>query len=129
MGRTAFGRLHSRNPEIVQLARLTGRTPSAVAMKACNFASLDPRQQSRRIVALANVSRADRALWESFSLNAEDVAARAEAAHERLLAAKGLLAESDPSPPASPTDVSRSSLHCTVTTSSCQTARGGNAPR
>ncbi len=38
----AFGRLHSRNPEIIQLAKLIGRTPGTVAMKLVNFASLDP---------------------------------------------------------------------------------------
>ena len=37
-----FGRLHNRNPEIIELAKLIGRTPSAVAMKLVNFASLDP---------------------------------------------------------------------------------------
>lgn len=37
-----FGRLHSRNPEIIELANLIGRTPGAVAMKLVNFASLDP---------------------------------------------------------------------------------------
>jgi len=37
-----FGKLHQGNPEIVELAKLIGRTPSAVAMKLVNFASLDP---------------------------------------------------------------------------------------
>ena len=40
--RTPFGKLHQTNPEIIKLAQIIGRTPSAVAMKACNFASLDP---------------------------------------------------------------------------------------
>ena len=40
--RTPFGRLHGRNPEIIHLATKIDRTPSALAMKACNFASLDP---------------------------------------------------------------------------------------
>ena len=31
--RLPFGRLHSRNPEIVQFAEAIGRTPSALAMK------------------------------------------------------------------------------------------------
>jgi hypothetical protein len=62
--RTQFGRLHYRNPAIIELAPLLARTPSAVAMKACNFASLDPVQRARHIAALGNVSRADRALWE-----------------------------------------------------------------
>jgi predicted restriction endonuclease len=82
---TPFGRLHQRNPEIIQLAQLLGRTPSAVAMKACNFASLDPIQKSRNISALGNVSRADRELWVSFEQNSEAVAADAEIAYKKLL--------------------------------------------
>jgi hypothetical protein len=38
--RTPFGKLHGRNAEIVDLAARIGRTPGALAMKACNFASL-----------------------------------------------------------------------------------------
>jgi hypothetical protein len=40
--RLPFGRLHRLNPEIIQLAGQIGRTPNAMAMKACNFANLDP---------------------------------------------------------------------------------------
>lgn len=79
--RTPFGRLHQRNPEIIELARWIGRTPGAVAMKACNFASLDPQQQARNIKALGNVSRADRKLWEAFLGDSESVAKEAEAAY------------------------------------------------
>jgi putative restriction endonuclease len=45
--RTPFGELHQSNPAIVELSGRLGRTPSAVGMKACNFASLDPRQRER----------------------------------------------------------------------------------
>ncbi|MDF8335267.1 hypothetical protein [Novosphingobium cyanobacteriorum] len=38
-----FGKLHSGNPEIQQLAAALGRSSSSVAMKLCNFASLDPK--------------------------------------------------------------------------------------
>ena len=78
--RTPFGRLHQRNPEIVELAKLIHRTPGAVAMKACNFASLDPQQQTRGIKALVNVSRADKDLWDSFLEDSAAVAQEAEAA-------------------------------------------------
>ena len=37
-----FGKLHSRNPEIQQLATVLGRSNGSVAMKLVNFASLDP---------------------------------------------------------------------------------------
>lgn len=40
--RTPFGKLHKTNPDIIQLANTIGRSPSAVALKAVNFASLDP---------------------------------------------------------------------------------------
>ena len=82
--RTPFGRLHQRNPEIIELARLIDRTPGAVAMKACNFASLDPQQQARKITALRNVSHADRELWETFAQDSETVAQNAEAAYAAL---------------------------------------------
>jgi hypothetical protein len=82
--RTPFGKLHQHNPDIIALAGMTGRTPSAVGMKACNFASLDPVQRARNIAALGNVSRADRRLWEAFEANPESVAAEAEAAFARL---------------------------------------------
>jgi hypothetical protein len=84
--RTPFGRLHQRNPEIIELAGRIDRTPSAVAMKACNFASLDPVQQARGIAALGNVSRDDRDLWERFLANPDAVAVGIEEAAERTLA-------------------------------------------
>lgn len=102
--RTPFGRLHSRNPEIAHLAQVLGRTPSAVAMKACNFASLDPHQRERNITALANVSRADRVLWDNFAQNSESVAAEAEAAYAQVT--KGQYVEETPELelPDTPTD-------------------------
>ncbi|MCG3178253.1 MAG: hypothetical protein BIFFINMI_00579 [Phycisphaerae bacterium] len=82
--RTPFGKLHKHNPEIVELARLLHRTPSAVGMKACNFASLDPALRARDIAALGNVSRADRDLWKAFEADSRAVASDAEAAYTRL---------------------------------------------
>ena len=45
--KTPFGRLHQRNPEIIRLASALGRTPSALAMKLVNFASLDPASATK----------------------------------------------------------------------------------
>lgn len=64
-----FGKLHSRNPEITELAQLIGRTPSAVAMKLVNFASLDPAITSTGRTGLGNASQADRAVWDEFHAN------------------------------------------------------------
>jgi predicted restriction endonuclease len=43
-----------------------GRTPSSLAMKLTNFASLDPVQQARGIRGLPGASRTDRAMWTEF---------------------------------------------------------------
>lgn len=77
--RTPFGKLHQTNPEIIKLAEIIGRTPSAVAMKACNFASLDPALAQK---GLQGASKADRALWDAFMTNATEVADKAEALYE-----------------------------------------------
>jgi putative restriction endonuclease len=61
--RTPFGKLHSKNPEIVGLAEYIGRSASALAMKCCNFASLDPRITENGRKGLKGASNADRAIW------------------------------------------------------------------
>ena len=58
-----FGKLRHRNPEIIRCAQLIGRTPSALAMKLTNFASLDPAITSTGRSGLPNVSSADKAIW------------------------------------------------------------------
>jgi len=79
--RTPFGRLHRTNPDILALARLLGRTPSAIAMKACNFASLDP---SIRQKGLSGASEADKLLWNEFMANPTAVTLEMEDAAARL---------------------------------------------
>lgn len=73
-----FGRLHNRNPEIINLAALIGRTPSSVAYKLVNFASLDPSLQARGITGASNSSQLDKKIWNEFYLNWEDAAFESE---------------------------------------------------
>lgn len=61
-----FGKMHSRNIEIIRLATKIGRTPSAVAMKLVNFASLDPEIVNSGRSGLGNASAMDRTVWEKF---------------------------------------------------------------
>jgi putative restriction endonuclease len=63
---TPFGRLHSRNPEIQRLAEDLQRTPSAVALKMTNFASLDPTIAR---AGMSNHSKLDKAVWDEFFQN------------------------------------------------------------
>ncbi|MCL4694266.1 MAG: HNH endonuclease, partial [Candidatus Hydrogenedentes bacterium] len=64
-----FGRMHSRNPLIVQCAERIGRTPSALAMKLTNIASLDPAITSSGRKGLVGASATDRAMWEEIHLD------------------------------------------------------------
>lgn len=64
-----FGRLHSRNPDVIHLSELLGRTPSSIAFKLVNFASLDPSLKSRGIKGVSNVSNLDKRIWNEFFNN------------------------------------------------------------
>lgn len=103
--RTPFGRLHSKNPEIITLASQIGRTPSALAMKACNFASLDPAFRATNRAGLSGASEADRMIWSEFSGNSERVAFEAENVVARVTPESDMRELSENLlPPITPTD-------------------------
>jgi hypothetical protein len=64
-----FGKMHSRNQDVIRLAEKIGRTPSAVAMKLVNLASLDPAIINSGRSGLGNASAMDRRVWEAFQKN------------------------------------------------------------
>lgn len=66
-----FGKLHAKNPEIIEMAEIIGRTQNALAMKLVNFASLDPAITKSGMKGLGNASNADREIWEKFHSNWE----------------------------------------------------------
>lgn len=69
-----FGRLHRANKEVIQLAAIVKRTPSAVAMKLVNFASLDPEIRRSGRCGLNNASALDRIVWNEFHADWEGLA-------------------------------------------------------
>jgi putative restriction endonuclease len=73
-----FGKLHSGNPEIQQLAAALGRSSSSVAMKLCNFASLDPKITESGRKGLSGASQQDRATYAEFGHDWTGLVARAE---------------------------------------------------
>lgn len=79
-----FGRLHKGNSEIIALATVIGRTPSSVAMKLCNLASLDPAHQQRGVKGLSSVSKGDREIWQEFHSDWERLSVESESLRERL---------------------------------------------
>lgn len=66
---TPFGQLHAKNKRVIELATLIGRTPSALAMKCVNFASLDPAVRESGRSGLSNASTMDKQIWGEFHAN------------------------------------------------------------
>jgi putative restriction endonuclease len=79
-----FGQLHARQAVVVALADRLGRGANSVAMKLCNFASLDPALKLRGIKGLAGASALDRATWNEFHENLNEAAPASEGALRAL---------------------------------------------
>ncbi len=79
-----FGTIHIHNPKIIALAKLLGRTPSAVSWKLANFARLDPSLQKRNIAGAPHGSKLDVEIWNEFNNDWEKLAFESE----KLLAQK-----------------------------------------
>lgn len=66
------------NPKVIEVAKLIGRTPSAVAMKLGNFGAFDPELKARGVIGLTNTSALDRQIWEEFSKDWDGLAFESE---------------------------------------------------
>ncbi len=79
-----FGRIHIRNPLVIELAKAVGRTPSAVSWKLANFARLDPALQKRNIAGATHGARAEVEIWNEFSNDWDRLAFESERLLEQL---------------------------------------------
>ncbi|MBK8806035.1 MAG: HNH endonuclease [Bacteroidales bacterium] len=68
-----FGKLNQRNPLVIELSQIIGRTPSSVAFKLVNFASLDPFHQNRGVKGMQNAGKLDKEIYNEFSNNWNDL--------------------------------------------------------
>ncbi|CAM5322133.1 DNA (cytosine-5-)-methyltransferase [Rhodanobacter lindaniclasticus] len=87
---TPFGQLDSKNKKVIELAKLLGRTPGAVAMKCGNIASLDPAIVASGRVGLRKASDLDREIWAEFHADWERLAVECERLHQYLLRERGV---------------------------------------
>ncbi|MEE1652828.1 MULTISPECIES: HNH endonuclease [Brachymonas] len=93
---TPFGQLHQRNLKVIEMAAWIGRTPSALAMKCCNFASLDPAMAARGVSGLGNAGKLVQKVWNDFHANWDALADLCEAHLTALRETKGLPLREDP---------------------------------
>ncbi|MEN8118419.1 MAG: HNH endonuclease [Bacteroidota bacterium] len=68
-----FGKFHHGNKEVIELANFIKRTPSAVAMRLSNFASVDPYHQNRGIKGLTGGINQVQPIWDEFHDNKEEL--------------------------------------------------------
>lgn len=80
-----FGKMDKGNRDVIELAKLIGRTPSAIALKLVNFASLDPALKARGVKGMGNTSALDRQIWDEFHADWEGLAIQSEHLHQALL--------------------------------------------
>jgi putative restriction endonuclease len=76
--RISFGRQHRRAPEVIELAKILGRTPDAVAIKLSNFSRLDPELQARGIKGMSHGAKGEVDVWQEFEANPELLAYESE---------------------------------------------------
>jgi putative restriction endonuclease len=79
-----FGKIHSRNADIIHLANLLGRTSNSIALRLVNFASVDPYHKSRGVVGMKGGSKQVQPIWDEFFNNKETLIFESE----RILAEK-----------------------------------------
>ena len=82
--RIPFGKIHSRNPEIIRIANLLDRTPGAVSFKMGNLAHFDPELQRRNVSGLKNASKLDEKVVLEFKGNWEELSFKAVIIEEQL---------------------------------------------
>lgn len=67
-----------KHPNVIEIANLIGRTPSAVNMKIGNFGSFDDNLKAQGIVGLSNASRLDEEIFFEFNNNWDKLAYESE---------------------------------------------------
>ena len=76
--RLPFSRYDQRTPDVIEVASAIGRTPSSVALRLANYASLDPSHHARGIRGMSNISRGAREMWERYASDREMLAFEGE---------------------------------------------------
>lgn len=68
-----FGKMHKGNTDVINLAKIISRTPSSVAMRLTNYASIDPYHQQRGIEGLPGGAKQCQPIWNEFIDNREEL--------------------------------------------------------
>jgi putative restriction endonuclease len=72
-----YQKLRQTTPEIIELANLLGRTPSAISMRCCNYVQFDP-VESKRVKGFTRAAKLDRSIWTEINNDWETFAIESE---------------------------------------------------
>ena len=73
-----FQRSSKNHPDVIRIANIIGRSPSAVNMKIGNFGSFDDTLKEQGIVGLTNASKLDEKIWIEFNGRWDELAYETE---------------------------------------------------
>jgi len=79
-----FGKMHTKTPEIIELATLLGRSVNSITLRLVNFASCDPFHQNRGVKGMVGGLKQCQPIWDEFAGNRESLVFESE----RILAEK-----------------------------------------
>ena len=75
--RMGFSAIDKSKPEVIKLAALIGRTPSAVSLKMSNLAHFDSTLQARNIVGMPHASHLDEIVFQEYCQDIQELACQA----------------------------------------------------
>jgi putative restriction endonuclease len=93
--RILFKKTKANNPDVIELAKLLGRSPASVARKLGNFGSFDPELQRRQIKGLIHAAKLDGEIWDEFNSNWNQLVLEASRLRAEFGAKVGLGREDD----------------------------------
>lgn len=68
-----FGKLHTRTPEVGELASTTGRTVNSIAIRLTNFAACDPYHKERGVKGMQGGIKQCQPIWDEFFTNQSEL--------------------------------------------------------
>ena len=64
-----FRKINKNHPQVIELAKLLGRTPASVSMKMGNFGRFDEALAAKGVTGLSHGSALDKDVWDEYHLN------------------------------------------------------------
>lgn len=68
-----FGKMHTKTPEVIEMASLIERSVNSIAIRLTNFAACDPYHQDRGVKGMVGGIKQCQPIWDEFFNNQEEL--------------------------------------------------------